>query len=232
MLGRQVAGGCGLNTGVRHPPGASEGVEPAAMAVSREWGRGSMVSRRFDPKKLAKLNDPKRLRIEDPELIWQRLDLTKPEVLVDLGAGTGFFAVPFREKLHRGVVYACDVSAAMIAWMDENLPERWRGSIVTVKTEETGVPLPDAIADLVYMIDLHHELRDPALNLAEAHRLLKKGGKVAIIDWKKEESPYGPPLAIRVTAESIDRQLRDGGFSGIVQHDVLPYHHFFVAEKS
>ena len=47
-------------------------------------------SRKFDQVKLAKLNDPKRLEIPSPEVIWAKADLKNPEILVDIGAGTGF----------------------------------------------------------------------------------------------------------------------------------------------
>ncbi|MFP3869694.1 MAG: class I SAM-dependent methyltransferase, partial [Syntrophobacteria bacterium] len=150
-----------------------------------------MTSRRFDPRKLEKLNDPERLRIQDPELIWKALNLKDPRVLVDIGAGTGFFAVPFCDKMQQGKVYACDISPTMVEWMKENLPRRYRDVILPIRMEESAVPLADGIADLVYMIDLHHELKEPVKIVSEAWRLLRKGGKVMIIDWKRQESPKG-----------------------------------------
>jgi len=48
------------------------------------------------------------------------------------------------------------------------------------------------------MINLYHELEDPLKMLEESRRLLKKGGKLMIIDWKKGETPEGPPLELRL----------------------------------
>ena len=60
---------------------------------------------------------------------------------------------------------------------------------------------------------------------------MRDGGKLIIIDWKKEETPEGPPFAIRVTEETIERQMLDCGFKNIKKHSVLPYHNFLIGEK-
>ena len=190
-----------------------------------------MESKKFDPAKLAKLNDPKRFTIMSPDLIWDTLHLSDPQVLVDIGAGTGFFSVPFSKKMKNGKVYACDISDVLLDWMKENLPADMKESVVPLKMEETKVPLPDDIADLVYMINLHHELDSPKDIIAECQRLLKKGGTLMIIDWKKEAMEDGPPLSIRVTEEVIRSDMHADGFTNITAHPVLPYHHFVVGEK-
>ncbi len=188
-------------------------------------------SKKFDPKKLDKLNNPERLKTMSPDLIWQKLALKDPRVLVDIGAGTGFFAVPFSRKMQGGKVYACDISDTMVRWMNENLPADVRGSVVPLLMEETKVPLDSGIADLVYMINLHHELESPAAIMKESLRLLKKGGKLMIIDWKKEETPEGPPINIRVTREAIVSDMGGAGFVNIATHSDLPYQHFVVGER-
>lgn len=191
-----------------------------------------MESKKFDPKELEKLNDPKRLEYLNPELIWKTVNLPDARTIVDIGAGTGFFTVQFSKKMEQGKVYACDISDIMIAWMEGNLSEEYRDGVIPIKMDESSVPLPDGIADLVCMINLHHEMEEPTKIIAEAYRLLRKNGKLMIIDWKKEETPEGPPLAIRVDEEDIVLQISRGGFSNITKHKVLPYHNFVVGEKS
>jgi ubiquinone/menaquinone biosynthesis C-methylase UbiE len=191
-----------------------------------------MESKKFDPKKLEVLNDPQRLKILNPDLIWETANVKNPWVLVDIGAGTGFFAVPFSRKLKEGKVYACDISDAMLEWMEKNLPKETKGIVIPCKMQEIFVPLSDCIADLVYMINLHHELEDPEKVVKEAYRLLKHGGKLMIIDWKKEEMQEGPPLSIRVTEETIVGHVRKAGFVNITSHKILKYHNFVVGEKT
>ncbi len=191
-----------------------------------------MEEKKFDPARLQKLNDPKRLHYLNPDLIWETLRPGDPRVLVDIGAGTGFFAVLFAKKMTGGKVYACDISDVMISWMKENLPPELGERVSPVKMEESSVPLPEGIADVVYMINLHHELEEPEKVISEARRLLKNGGKLMIIDWKKEETPEGPPLSIRVSDDEIALQMTRGGFSGIELHRVLEFHCFVTGVKA
>lgn len=188
-------------------------------------------SRKFDPRSIEKLNDPERFQRENPDVIWKELALAGPRVLVEIGAGTGFFAAPFARKLAAGTVYACDVQDEMVAWMKEHLPSDIRYSVVPMKMEERSVPLRDGIADLVYMVNLHHELEDRTAIMKEAYRLLKPGGTVMVIDWKKEETPEGPPQEIRVTEEEIISDIEKAGFGNTVRHPVLPYHNVVTAKK-
>ncbi|MFW5901515.1 MAG: class I SAM-dependent methyltransferase, partial [Thermodesulfobacteriota bacterium] len=152
----------------------------------------------------------------------------EPGVLVDVGAGTGFFAVPFVEKMGGGKIYACDTVPAMIAYMQENLPEEFKERIIPVQSEENRIPLPDALADLVYMINLHHELEHSQALVTETRRLLRPGGKMMIVDWKLVETPEGPPLSIRVPPEKVREQMAAAGLADIEAHDRLPWHYIVI----
>jgi ubiquinone/menaquinone biosynthesis C-methylase UbiE len=190
-----------------------------------------MESKKFDPRKLAKLNDPKRLEYLNPDLIWDTMNPEHPRTVVDIGAGTGFFAFLFSGKMNGGRMYACDVSDIMVEWMKDNLPLKQKDSVIPLKMEESSVPLPDGAADLVYMINLHHELDEPEKITREAYRLLGKGGRLAVIDWKKTDTPEGPPLSIRVTVETIEDHMRSAGFLQIKDHSILAFHSFVTGTK-
>lgn len=188
-------------------------------------------SKKFDPKKLEKLNNPDRLKTLNPDLIWKTLNLSEPEILVDIGAGTGFFALLFSKKMSRGKIYACDTSDVMINWMKENISNDGNCIIISTKCEESSVPLPDNTADLVYLINLYHETEEHEKILSESYRLLKTGGKVAVIDWKVEETPEGPPVNIRIPEDTVSNNLKKVCFSNITNHNILPYHYFYTGVK-
>ena len=187
-----------------------------------------MTEIKFDPKKLAKLNNPDRLKTLNPDVIWKALNLQNPKLLIDIGAGTGFFTKEFSLKLTDGKIYACDSSNVMIQWMQENITDK---NIMPLICLEASIELPSETADLVYMINVHHEILEPEKLLTEAYRLLKIGGKIAIIDWKAEETQDGPPLKIRIKDEIIAQQLFKTGFVNIVKHKILSLHSFIVGQK-
>jgi ubiquinone/menaquinone biosynthesis C-methylase UbiE len=189
-----------------------------------------MHENKFDPEKLQKLNDPQRLIDIPPDYIWSRLGIAKPDVMVEIGAGTAFFCLAFLRYAEAATIYACDVSEKMIQWVEENICPT-HPNIITLKSGETTVPLADGIADLVYMINLHHELDAPDMTVREAFRLLKPGGAVFVVDWKRKDMPQGPPLTIRYVPEAVRGQLKRGGFGRVAVFEELPKHFLVVAKK-
>ncbi|MDH5542603.1 MAG: class I SAM-dependent methyltransferase [Nitrospinota bacterium] len=188
--------------------------------------------KKFNPKCLERLRNPERETRENIEVIWNRLALVNPDCVIDIGAGIGYAAIPFAKKMSHGTVWACDISTEMLAELDKEIKKENVSNVKPLLMGEVDVPLPDVIADAVLMQNLHHEFDDPIKNLLEVKRLLKSGGKAVIIDWKKEETPAGPPLEIRVTGEEIMEQLSEAGFGKIESFSDLPYHSFVTGEKA
>lgn len=189
-----------------------------------------MGDKKFNPEKLLKLNDPQRLIDIPPDFVCSKLNLKNPDILVEIGAGTAFFSVAFHQQLHASTTYACDLSETMVNWIEENITPLYP-RIIPVKSEESSVPLQNEIADLVLMINLHHELEDQSLVVQESYRLLRPGGEIFIIDWKKEEMPHGPPVEIRCSPEQIEIQLKKSEFLDIRSFDDMPKHFLVVGKK-
>lgn len=190
-----------------------------------------MAHLKFDPKKLEKLNDPRRFDTLKPDIMWSALGGPQPRTVVDIGAGTGLFAAKWVELAPVATVYAADTEPAMLDWMRENRPQVRQGAIVPVSSSEMHVPLDDGIADLVTMVNLHHELAHPDAMYREAERLLACSGQILVVDWAPVDSPKGPPEAVRATAEQAVSFLREAGFSDVRPHSGLPYHWIITAVK-
>ena len=188
-----------------------------------------MNEKRFDPKKLHKLNDPQRLKDIPPDYVWDKLNIEKTDVLVEIGTGTAFFSIAFLQHAKPSKIYACDVSEIMIDWIKTNVVPKYP-NIIPVKTEEDSIPLDDEIADLVFMINLHHEINNPTLILEESYRILKPKGNIFIIDWKKKDMDEGPPMQIRYLPEQVKKQMVNSGFKHVEILNELPKH-FLVAGK-
>lgn len=186
---------------------------------------------KFDIAKLEKLNDPGRFETIVPEVMWAALGEPSPETIVEIGAGTGLFAAAFAAKAPSAEIYAIDIEPKMVEWMRANRPEVASGRIVPVLAEETRVPLDDGIADIVVMINLHHELAEPEATCAEAYRLLKSGGMILVADWADRDTPKGPPREIRASAEELLAALEGAGFVDACSHDKLVWHELVTAVK-
>lgn len=93
------------------------------------------------------------------------------------------------------------------------------------------MPLRDGIAEVVFMIYLHHELEYPTRSIRESHRLLKPGGEIFIVDWKKQEMTEGPPEKIRCLPQEVADQLAESGFCRISMFNELPKHFLVMGKK-
>jgi SAM-dependent methyltransferase len=189
-----------------------------------------MNNKKFDTQKLQRLNNPRRLIDIPPDYIWNKLNIKRADVLVEIGAGTAFFSIALLQQANALKVNACDISEVMIDWIKENIVPEYP-NIIPVKTQEDSIPLEDEIADLVFTITLQHELENPLKSLKEAYRILKPGGKFFIVDWKKENSNEGPPVKIRCCPEDIKEQLRKSGFKQINIFNKLSKHFLLIAKK-
>lgn len=186
---------------------------------------------KFDVAHLDKLRDPERQRYLNPEAVWAVIGRASPRVLVDVGVGLGHFAVPFARLMPEGVVFGCDISAEMLDHLRDALRAEAVANVTPIQSEEVRIPLGDQLADVVLMSNLHHELDDPEGSLDECRRLLRPGGIVAVIDWKQEPTPLGPPVEVRIAPDRVQQQLEAAGFQAVTRHDLLPYHYFLTGEK-
>lgn len=190
-----------------------------------------MAHQKFDISKLERLNDTGRFDTMIPSVMWSALGSPRPRIIVDVGAGTGLFAEKFAELAPEATVYAADMAPQMVEWMSENRAGVAVGRLVPLLSTETGVPRPDAQAQLVTMLNLHHELADPVALYTEALRLLEPGGQLLVVDWAARETPKGPPLAIRATFKTLHATMESAGFTHVLQHDGLPWHTLATARR-
>jgi SAM-dependent methyltransferase len=190
------------------------------------------MGHRFNPDRLHRLNDPAREEMLDPAVLWEGFGADRPGCVVDLGAGTGFFAVRFIPRLAPGgTIWACDTDPGMVAWMRENLTPPQLARVTPLETGENEIGLPDGCADLVYLVNVYHDLDDAPRMLQELLRLLKPGSPLAVVDWKKEPMPHGPPVGRRVDGDVIRRQMERAGLVRVAEPAVLPFHVFLAGRK-
>lgn len=186
---------------------------------------------KFDVSKIERLNDEGRFDSLIPEVMWAALGSPSPRAIVDIGAGTGLFARRFAGLAPDAIVYAVDTEPQMIRWIVEHPDSATGERIRPVLSEESRIPLSDGSVDLAVMINLHHELEDPAASYREAARLLAVGGQILVVDWAPGDTAGGPPQHVRVSADEIGRMLEDAGFTGVTAHSGLPKHSLVTATR-
>jgi ubiquinone/menaquinone biosynthesis C-methylase UbiE len=130
------------------------------------------------------------------------------EIVLDAGCGNGYMAKEFaRLTGNTGKVYALDSDAKSIeilkAETEGTIIEPFVGDI----TQETK--LASSSIDLMYVSTVIHGLSKPQMEgfLREAKRLLKPSGRLAIVEIKKQDTPFGPPLDVRFSPEELKQAI-------------------------
>ncbi|RSK26236.1 class I SAM-dependent methyltransferase [Bacillus sp. HMF5848] len=175
-----------------------------------------MAGHRFNPEKANKLIDPKRKEIVNPEKIVSLLGLSKNDIVADLGAGNGFFTVPFAKSTER--VYAVDIEPKMLELLKERMHEENIHNIVCIESDLEQIMLEDNSVDKAFTAFVMHEIPDMKKALAEFERIVKPGGQFMIVDWEAVESDMGPPVHHRISSEDMVKVLDNQGYKSEVTH--------------
>jgi ubiquinone/menaquinone biosynthesis C-methylase UbiE len=162
----------------------------------------------------------------DIEAIVEWLEISSSAGIVEIGCGYGTFTVPVAQKT-AGRVYALDIEASMLDISRNNVHKARLKNVSFIQRDvlDAGTGLDSESVDLVLLFNILH-FSERRIFLAEAARILKKGGVVAILHWRKDiPTPRGPAVALRpdqaqILAAAENLHLSFRGNSRILR----PYH--------
>ncbi len=184
------------------------------------------MAHKFDVRNAELLDSPDRLQILNPDTILDKLGLNRETVFADLGCGTGYFSLPAALRVRK--VYALDVQEEMLEILRNKIKKEKIKNIDVILSRESSIPLPDNSIDILFMANVFHELQDKKSILAEAKRILSSGGKLTIIDWKKMEMDFGPPLGERLTEAEVVSACKNNGFEILEKAEAGPYNYILI----
>jgi ubiquinone/menaquinone biosynthesis C-methylase UbiE len=173
-----------------------------------------MTDRRFDASQAHRLDAPERLLWLPPAEVVSALGVQPGDTIADVGAGTGYFSFPLAAATGpHGTVFAVDAQAEMLAHLRLKLNRDAVSNIELIHAEGDETTLPGASCNLVFLANVWHEFPDRAAVLREAKRILKPGGRIAILDWRPDvEREAGPPLDHRISASYALDEFCSAGF--------------------
>lgn len=179
--------------------------------------------------------DERWARFFDPEMILRTFGLDQDvETLVDFGCGYGTFTLA-AARLVSGTVHALDIEPEMIETVRAKCLQE---GVANARTEvrdfvASGSGLDDNSVDAVLLFNILHHA-EPLGLLGEALRILRPGGRLAVIHWNYDPTtPRGPALEIRPRPEQCIEWSKTAGFAFDEgeRFDLWPHHYGLLFRK-
>jgi ubiquinone/menaquinone biosynthesis C-methylase UbiE/DNA-binding MarR family transcriptional regulator len=145
------------------------------------------------------------------------LKLMPALVIADLGAGEGTIAQLMAQRARK--VIAIDNSEKMVEFGAELARKHGIGNLEYRLGDLEDVPIRAGTVDLAFLSQALHHAIHPERAVAEAWRILKPGGRIAILDLNRhrfeEAREMYADLWLGFTEPELERYLGDAGFRNI-----------------
>ncbi len=177
------------------------------------------------------LESPDRQRWQMPERVITELKLKNGQVIADIGAGTGYFARRFAEKVApNGLSVGYDINQAMVEFMQRdanqrNLTKNYKAHLIASRN-----PVLEAnFYDVIFLCNTYQYIENRAAYFKSLAGSLKKNGRIVVIDFTKlekadEESGEVPENL--VDKEIVKREFKTAGLTLKRDLKFLPAQYF------
>ncbi len=196
--------------------------EAATSRAKHEHSAGS--EQQFpDPQAYAhSLDDPSRDDWQKPQELVEHLQCRPGMTVVDLGAGTGYLVGYLSKAVGpEGRVLALDTERAMVETIDRRIERDSLRNVRTGVVEADDPALAPRSVDRILVVNTWHHIPERVEYAEKLRRALAPGGLLLIVDFTSE-SPHGPPSQMRLTDDTVRRELESAGFETELLDESLP----------
>lgn len=172
----------------------------------------------------------------NPEKIIGDFGILPGMRIADFGCGAGHIGILTAEKVGKdGLVTAFDI---MEDKLDSFRARAKASGLENVDTKRANLEvagstgLVDGSQDMVILANILFQSNKKADIIREAKRVLKPGGSVVLIEWKKQTGGgFGPPDALRSRPEDMQAIFQNEGFTMHRAFDAGQFHYGLIFVK-
>jgi len=175
----------------------------------------------------------------DPERTLRALGITPDMTVLDLCCGDGWFTAPLA-LLTGGRVYALDLEPAMLAAARAEVAQAGAAVLGWLEGDACDIDkLLEENVDFVLIANTFHGVPDQTGLARAVARILRPGGRFAIVNWhakRREETPVlgqprGPKTGMRMTPAQTRAVVEAAGFGLEKVVELPPYHYGAVFRR-
>lgn len=195
---------------------------------------GREIARVMGHQGIAWLERSNREEEERLSLLVKLLDLQPGMVVADIGAGSGVIAALMAPQvLPDGEILAVDIQPEMLDALVAKARLLGISNIVPVLGTEQSPRLPEESVDLAIMVDVYHEFDFPYEMLKEIAHSLKVGGRVAFVEYRKEDRRVPIKEVHKMSERQVQLEASQPGLNLVWKETrrELPWQHLIIFEK-
>jgi len=154
--------------------------------------------------------------------------------IADLGAGSGVITRMMAPRvLPGGTVYAVDIQKEMLNRLEQQNEKAGIRNIKTVLGTFKSPKLPPDSIDLVLMVDVYHEFSHPFEMMKSTSEALKKGGWMAIVEYRGEDPKVPIKADHKMTLAQIRKEMgqKELNLEFVRVDNRLPRQHLVLFKK-
>jgi len=167
-----------------------------------------------------------------PQKVLKQLNLKKDMIAADFGSGSGGWTIPLAKVLKDGKVYAIDILEEPLSALKSKSEIEGILNIEPIRSNvenRNGSKLKDNFLDLVLVTNLLFQVENKKIIISEAKRILKKEGKVLVVDWLPEVS-LGPKEG-RIPSKDVKKLAKELDLKLEKEFKAGDYHYGLVFSK-
>lgn len=166
---------------------------------------------------------------EQPERALDLIGIAPGTTVADVGAGSGYMTSRLAARVGpSGKVYANDLQSGLLATVKDNAARAGRSNVETVLGTDTDARLPAAAIDLALLVDVYHEFSQPAAMLRSLRRALTPGGRLVLVEYRKEDPTLPIADTHRMSVADVRREVEAEGFRFEQTIEGLPRQHIII----
>ncbi len=179
------------------------------------------------------LDRPEREKEEEPTKMLAALKVKPGDVVVDLGAGSGYLTFKLAKLVGpKGKVLAVDIQPEMLAIIRKRMKERNVANVEPVLGTEKDPKLPAGAVDLILMVDVYHEFEYPWEMTTAMVRSLKPGGRLVFVEYRLEDPTVPIKLVHKMTQRQVIKEMKPHPLTWDKTLEVLPRQHIIIFKKN
>jgi precorrin-6B methylase 2 len=180
------------------------------------------------------LERPGREEEERTDLLVEALAIKPGEVVADIGAGSGYFSWRIARRVgEKGKVLAVDIQPEMLEILMKQMRKHDVASIVVPILGTVQDPkLPPESADLIFLVDVYHELDFPFEMTQAMIAGLKPGGRLVFVEYRGEDPAVPIKPLHKMTVAQLRKEMGVQPLKFEQTLTMLPQQHIVVFRKT